>query len=236
MIDEIMLILAIDTALDSCSAAVLDTGAGVPIAQESQPMKRGHAEALMPLIARVMKQAGIAFSTLDRIAATTGPGSFTGLRVGLSAARGIALAAGKPVVGVTTLAAYAAPAVSESGEHPIISAIDARHDHVYLQVVSGNGSALVAPRVAPIDEALEAARFGAPHLVGNAARILADRWPADAPPPVKVDPQAAPDIVWVAWLGAAVDPTIALARPLYLRAPDARPPKDLLPQAPQSAS
>lgn len=104
-----MLILSIDTALDACAAAVLDTSAGGAIALESQPMKRGHAEALMPLIARVMKASGIGFAALDRIAATTGPGSFTGLRVGLSAARGIALAAGKPVVGVTTLTAYAAP-------------------------------------------------------------------------------------------------------------------------------
>ena len=84
-----MLILAIDTALDACAAAVLDTDASKLIAQESQPMKRGHAEALMPLIARVMKASGIGFAALDRIAVTTGPGSFTGLRVGLSAARGI---------------------------------------------------------------------------------------------------------------------------------------------------
>src|SRR5439155_20724451 len=105
--------------------AVLDTEKSRVIAQESQAMKRGHAEALMPLIARVMKESGVAFAALDRIAATTGPGSFTGLRVGLSAARGIALAAGKPVVGVTTLSAYAAPHVSEHGEYPIISAIDA---------------------------------------------------------------------------------------------------------------
>ena len=201
-----MLILAIDTALDACAAAVLDTSASKIIAQESQPMKRGHAEALMPLIARVMKASGVAFAALDRIAVTTGPGSFTGLRVGLSAARGIALAAGKPVVGVTTLTAYAAPVVSENGEHPVISAIDARHDHVYFQVVSGDGSSLIKPKVAPIAEALEASRFGAPHLVGNAAQILADRWPADAPPPFKIDPQAAPDIAWVAWLGAAVSP------------------------------
>ena len=231
-----MLILAIDTALDACAAAVLDTDAGKLIAQESLAMKRGHAEALMPLIARVIKQSGIAFASLDRIAATTGPGSFTGLRVGLSAARGIALAAGKPVVGVTTLTAYAAPVVSESGEQPIISAIDARHDHVYLQVVSGNGGSLVTPRVAPVSEALDAARYGAPYLVGNAARILAERWPADAPPPVKVDPQPAPDIAWVAWLGAAVNPDVALARPFYLRAPDAKPPKDPLPQASQPPS
>src|SRR5215475_15227718 len=145
-----MLILAIDTALDACAAAVLDTSAGKIIAQESQPMKRGHAEALMPLLARVMKASGVAFAALDRVAATTGPCSFTGLRVGLSAARGIGLAAGKPVVGITTLTAYAAPHVSEHGEHPIISAIDARHDHVYLQVVSGQGASLVTPRVAPV--------------------------------------------------------------------------------------
>src|SRR5260221_13849186 len=144
-----MLILAIDTALDACSAAVLDTDASKIIAQESQPMKRGHAEALMPLIARVMKASGIAFAALDRIAVTTGPGSFTGLRVGLSAARGIALAADKPVVGLTTLTAYAAPVVAENGEQPVISAIDARHDQVYFQVVRGNGSALIPPRIAP---------------------------------------------------------------------------------------
>src|SRR6201996_5838430 len=159
-----MLILAIDTALDACSVAALDTRTSRLIAQESQPMKRGHAEALMPMIARVMNEAELAFTALDRIAVTTGPGSFTGLRVGLSAARGIALAANKPVVGLTTLTAYAAPLVSESGEHPIISAIDARHDHVYLQAVSGNGSSLIRPRVASIEEALGAARFGAPYL------------------------------------------------------------------------
>jgi tRNA threonylcarbamoyladenosine biosynthesis protein TsaB len=228
-----MLILAIDTALDACSAAVLDTNANRIVAHESQPMKRGHAEALMPLIARVMTTAAIPFAKLDRIAVTTGPGSFTGLRVGLSAARGIALAAHKPVVGVTTLTAFAAPVVSENGEHPIIAAIDARHDHVYFQVVGGDGSPLVKPNVAPIGEVLDASRFGAPYLVGNAAKILADRWPADAPPPFGVEPMPAPDIAWVAWLGAAVDPETAPARPYYLRAPDAKPPKDPLAAAAQ---
>jgi tRNA threonylcarbamoyladenosine biosynthesis protein TsaB len=229
-----MLILAIDTALDACSAGVLDTDAGQLIALESQPMKRGHAEALMPLIQRVIDQSGVAFAALDRIAVTTGPGSFTGLRVGLSAARGIGLAAHKPVVGLTTLTAYAAPVVGQNAEQPIISAIDARHEHVYFQVVSGNGGSLVRPQVAPLDEALDASRFGAPYLVGNAANILADRWPADAPPPFKVDPRPAPDIAWVAWLGAAVGLDTAPARPFYLRAPDAKPPTDPLRRSPQS--
>jgi tRNA threonylcarbamoyladenosine biosynthesis protein TsaB len=229
-----MLILALDTALDACAAAVLDTRAGKLIAVESQSMKRGHAEALMPLIARVMKESGLPFAALDRIAVTTGPGSFTGLRVGLSAARGIGLAAGKPVVGLTTLSAYAAPVVSESGDNPVISAIDARHDQIYFQIVSHDGSTLVRPKVAPIAEALEAAQFGAPHLVGNAAAILADRWPSDSPPPFKVEALAAPDIIWVAWLGAAVDPATAPPKPFYLRAPDAKPSQDTV--GPQPAA
>ena len=224
-----MLILAIDTALDACAAAVLDTGSGKLIAQASQAMKRGHAEALMPLLADVMKQAGVPFAALDRIAVTTGPGSFTGLRVGLSAARGVGLAADKPVVGLTTLSAYAAPVLGEDETHPIISAIDARHDHVYFQVVGGDGSSLIEPKVAPISEALQASRFGAPYLVGNAAQILAERWPNDAPTPVKVDAQPAPDISWVAWLGAAADPASSPARPFYLRAPDAKPTFEVAP-------
>ena len=104
-----MRVLAMDTALGACSAAVLDTVYGGIIAAVSQPMARGQAEALMPLVQRVMNDASLAFADIDRIAVTTGPGSFTGLRVGIAAARGIALAAGRPIVGLTTLAAYAAP-------------------------------------------------------------------------------------------------------------------------------
>jgi tRNA threonylcarbamoyladenosine biosynthesis protein TsaB len=228
-----MLILAIDTALDACAACVLDTEADRLIARESLAMKRGHAEALMPMIARVMEQSGLSFLALDRIAVTTGPGSFTGLRVGLSAARGIALAAGRPAVGVTTLTAYAAPVVSEHGEHPVIAAIDARHDHLYFQVVGGDGTSLIAPQVAPIADALAAWRFGPPHLVGNAAGILGEHWPTHAAPPVMVDAQVAPDIAWVAWLGAAVSPESAPARPYYLRAPDAKPSKNMPPTTSQ---
>jgi tRNA threonylcarbamoyladenosine biosynthesis protein TsaB len=218
-----MLVLAIDTALEACAVAVLDTDTAALLACEQQMMARGHAEALMPMIERVIVAADVGFASLDRIAVTTGPGSFTGLRVGLSAARGIGLAAKKPVVGLTTLSAFAAPLVAEVREHPIISAIDARHDQVYLQVVEGNGTMLQRPRLMPIVTALQAADHGAPVLVGNAARLLAERWPADAPLPVRVEVQAAPDIAWVAWLGAAADPAKAQARPFYLRRPDAKP-------------
>ena len=227
-----MLILAIDTALGACACCVLDVDSGRLIASQSLPMARGHAEALMPVIAEVMNLAGVGYSRLDRIAVTTGPGSFTGLRVGLSAARGIALAAGKPAIGVTTLTAYSAPEISEHGRDPVICAIDARHDQVYCQVVSGNGAPLVRPKLKPIAELLEAARFGTPILVGNAADAVALRWPRDLAP-VKVDVAAAPDIEWVAWVGAALSPEQAPARPSYLRAPDARPQAPLIqPAAP----
>src|SRR5690348_3110585 len=143
-----MRILAIDTALEVCAAAVLDTAHGAILARESIAMTRGHAEALMPMIARVMAASGGTFDALDRIAVTVGPGSFTGLRVGIAAARGLALAAKRPAVGLTTLSAYAAPIVGRSGTAPVISAIDARHDHVYFQIVGGDGSRLVQPGIA----------------------------------------------------------------------------------------
>src|SRR5207237_9840175 len=97
-------VLALETALEACAAAVLDTAWTELAASETLPMARGHAEALMPLVARVMDGANIEFDELDRVAVTVGPGSFTGVRVGIAAARGIALAAGKPVVGLPPLA------------------------------------------------------------------------------------------------------------------------------------
>src|ERR1700683_181013 len=98
-----MRVLAIDTALAACSAAVLDTEYGGIVASESLPMVRGHADALMPLLQRAMNRARLSLPDIDRIAVPTGPGSFTGLRVGIAAARGIALAADKPGVGLSTL-------------------------------------------------------------------------------------------------------------------------------------
>jgi tRNA threonylcarbamoyl adenosine modification protein YeaZ len=216
-----MRVLAIDTALEACSAAVLDTGA--VSAHDSLPMQRGHAEALMPLIARVMQRAGAAFAELDRIAVTTGPGSFTGLRVGIAAARGLALAAGKPAVGITTLAAYAAPFIADDDSLPVVAAIDARHEHVYLQVFGPGGRTLVTPRLLPLHEALRVAATGSPRIVGTAANVLAAAWPLGERLPRAVEQRAAPDIDWVARLGALAADTSAPVKPLYLRAPDAQP-------------
>jgi tRNA threonylcarbamoyladenosine biosynthesis protein TsaB len=218
-----MRVLAIDTALEACAAAVLDTEHGV-LATETQAMARGHAEALIPLISRVMNAAKIEFKSLDRIAVTSGPGSFTGLRVGISAARGLALAAGKPAVGLTTLAAFAAPPIAQDDSIPVAVAIDARHQHVYLQIFGPGGRTLVAPRIASIRDAVRVAANGPTRLVGNAASMLMSAWPSGEEAPVLVDEQSAPDIVWVARLGAAAaSEKLSAPKPLYLRAPDAQP-------------
>ncbi len=218
-----MRVLAIDTALEACSAAVLDTERGV-LASESIPMQRGHAEALMPLIARVMDAARTAFAAVDRIAVTTGPGSFTGLRVGIAAARGLALAAERPAYGITTLAAYAAPRIAQDDSIPVVAAIDARHGHLYMQIFGPGGRTLMAPRIAGIGEAIRAAANGRTRIVGSAANVLAAAWPDREAAPELVDQQAAPDVTWVARLGAAVAGAPAgPPKPLYLREPDAQP-------------
>jgi tRNA threonylcarbamoyladenosine biosynthesis protein TsaB len=218
-----MRILAIDTALVACAAAVFETEGARMLGRASLPMARGHAEALMPLLARVMDAAAIEFRELDRIAVTVGPGSFTGLRVGIAAARGIALASGKPVVGISTLSAFAAPHIANEEGAAIAASIDARHGSVYLQVFASSGRTLVAPRVATLPDAVRAAMAAPVRLVGSGAALLLAEWPPDQPAPLEVDRCDAPSIDWVARLGAAAPKTDVPPTPLYLRPPDARP-------------
>jgi len=218
-----MRVLAIDTALAACAAAVLDTEHGGIVASESLPMIRGHAEALMPLVKRVMDEAGMGFTAIDRIAVTTGPGSFTGLRVGLAAARGIALAAGKPAVGLSTLSVFAAPHMATDDSFPVIAAIDARHAHVYLQVFSPGGRHFRTPRLASLREAAAAAAETPACIVGSAAQAVADALTDGDAMPVVVDARDAPDIAWVARMGAVVPEGQSPPAPQYLRAADAQP-------------
>lgn len=221
-----MRILAIDTSLSACSACVLDAASPVPVALEQMALERGHAEALMPLIERVMSgisgggtKAG--FASLTRVAVTIGPGSYTGLRVGISAARAIGLAARIPVVGVTTLAALAAPLIGREPGRLITAAIDARHGHVYVTVLNSAGRPIVAPKLASLKDAARAIGAGPASLVGSGAALVAQEAWAMALDVVVIDGSTAPDITWVARLGLLSDPAQAGPRPLYLRAPEA---------------
>jgi tRNA threonylcarbamoyladenosine biosynthesis protein TsaB len=218
-----MRVLAIDTALAACSAALMDTEQGGIIAGESLAMTRGHAEALMPLLARVIERSGMTLPEIDRVVVTTGPGSFTGLRVGISAARGIALAAKKPAVGVSTLSAYAAPHLTADNTVPVVCAIDARHEHVYLQVFSPDGRSLTPPRLATLREAAQAASASPACIVGSAAHAVAAAMARTSATPVHIDARAAPDIAWVARLGATLAEDQSPPRPQYLHAPGAQP-------------
>ena len=216
-----MRVLAIDTALGACAAAVLDSERGAILSSESDAMVRGHAEALMPLIARVMDAGRCEFADLDRIAVTVGPGSFTGLRVGISAARGIALAVGKPSIGLSTLSALAAPHVAARSGEAIIAALDARNEQVYFQVFAPDGTTIAAPRLDRVRAAVRAVPVGPTVITGSAAELVATHWPSGSPSP-RLETRAAPDIGWVARLGAAAIDEGTPPKPMYLRRPDAR--------------
>jgi tRNA threonylcarbamoyladenosine biosynthesis protein TsaB len=214
-------ILAIDTALDACSVCIASDSTDDLLAHESMVLGRGHAEALLPMIERVVARAEGGFEALDRVAVTVGPGSYTGLRVGLSAARAVGLATGIPVVGVTTLSALLAPLLAQNGEGLIVAAIDARHGSVYLQAMSMTDGIVVPPSHLPVTEAA-AMLDGVVTLVGSGAPLVAQAAKARGLD-VAVAGTGAAEIAWVASLGMLADPAQALARPLYLRGPDAQP-------------
>jgi tRNA threonylcarbamoyladenosine biosynthesis protein TsaB len=209
-------VLALDTALAACSVAVLDTNPEQVLARVSLPMERGHAEALMPMIDQALGGPG-ALQTVDRIVVTTGPGSFTGIRVGLSAARGLALATAKPLIGVTTLIALVAPALATGDGRAVAAAVDARHGRVFFQIFAPSGMGLVPARVLSAKDAARMAGEGAVRLVGSGAPMVLE---ASNVRHEIVPESFAPDPVWLARLGAAAPVPDRPPRPVYLRPPD----------------
>jgi tRNA threonylcarbamoyl adenosine modification protein YeaZ len=218
-----MRILALDTALGACAACVLEDGRAEPLAIEQALLERGHAEALLPLVARVMERVEGGFSSLSRVAVTVGPGSFTGLRVALAAARAIGLAARIPVVGVSTLGAYCAAMLTREAGRICAAAIDARHGTVYVQALAPGGGMLLPAQQLSLKEAVRAMATGSISLAGSGATMLAHEAWSIGLDAVVVDASPAPDIRWVARLGIMADPETALPRPLYLRAAEAQP-------------
>ena len=218
-----MRILAIDTALNACAAGVLDASVGQVLAEESLALERGHAEALLPLLDRVISQIGGRFQSIDRVAVTIGPGSYTGLRVGIAAARAIGLAARAPVVGVSTLSGLLAPLVATGERRIAAAAIDARHGGVYLQAVAPGGRTIVHASHLSLRDAVRFLGSGPVVITGSGAAVIA----AEAiEAGVSVDlslAEVTPDVAWIARLGAIADPANALPKPLYLKGPDAKP-------------
>jgi len=214
-----MRLLALDTAMEACSVALwLDDSVA---AARRRLMARGHAEALMPMVAEVMAEAALTYGDLDAFAVSRGPGTFTGLRIGLAAARGLALAAARPLIGLSTLEVLAAAVPAEQRHGSIMAAIDARRGEIYGQGFAPDLSPL-GEAAARNAEALAGEPWRAPvHVVGTAAESMAALLGEAA---TAVPGDGCPDARVAAQLAAGRPlPTVgAPVAPLYLRAPDAR--------------
>ena len=224
-----MNVLAFDTCLGAVSVAVRWRDARGEWQEHGaiEMRARGHAERLMPMIAEVMKTAGLSFPRVHRIAVTVGPGSFTGVRTGVAAARGLALAAGIPVIGATSLAVMAEQAfealAASRRERPLAVAADARRDMVYVQAFAGPRQAATQALVATPEDAAAAITSGPVLIVGWGAKAVAEATMAAGGDAEAALPELQPDARALARLAEALLPVSPL-RPLYLRAPDAKPP------------
>lgn len=237
------LILAVDTALAACSAALV-RGDRV-IAARHETIGRGHAERLMPMTEEVMAEAraaGVDYADIDAVAVTVGPGAFTGLRIGLSAARALALALGRPVVPVTTFAAVAAESLSAAPLPPgsVFAVLhDARRGELYVEILRFAGldaaglariGTVGSPRALPLAAVMAALDTDIVAALGSGVPLLRDALLARG-----IAPREAvlyPDARWIARLAArrlAAGGPLEPARPLYLRAPDAKLPGGISP-------
>lgn len=211
------LILALDCATDGCAVALV-RGERI-LATDSIDAERGQAELLLPMVERARDAARIALDDVSRVAVTTGPGSFTGIRIGLSAARGLALTLGVPVVGIDCFAAIAHGVPADLRPHGVTVAIESKRDALFAQSFDAN--------LTPTGDAvaLAPAQLAAALTIRTIAGTGAARLAAADPTLHLLSAYRRPDPVALARLGALANPATALARPLYLRPPDAAPPR-----------
>jgi len=184
-------------------------------------MERGHAEALAPMVEEAMRASGIAFADIDRLAVTTGPGTFTGQRVGLAFMRGLRVALKKPLVGITTLEAMCAAAMDETQLECAAAIHDARRGEAYLAITSKD-ALLLAPQILLLDDVADriaktVAQRTTVALAGTAAEAVAARLKSG-----RITSVRQPDALWVARLAARAPEPSQAPHPLYLRAPDAK--------------
>lgn len=221
-----MNILALDTSMGACNAAVLlADGATQRIVLCEETMARGHAEALMPMVAEVMTEAGLDFAALDLIAATLGPGSFTGVRIAIAAARGLALATGAKLYGTDSLTVMARTALASGllPNGPFAVAVDARRGMLYLGLYDQAGARREGPLLISPDDAARLLPRDLKRAVGSGALLLSE---ASAAHGRRIDaalPELQPSAAQLAEIALKARETVSILRPLYLRPPDARP-------------
>ena len=164
-----MLVLGLDTSLQACSAALLDSAEDRVLGRAFEPMETGQAERLAVMVRDLLAEASVPIQDLDRFAATCGPGTFTGIRIGLAFVRGLALATGRPALGIPTLEAIAAGIGDNPAGRNVAVAVDARRGEVYFQLF---GSASGAPQLLPIAAAAGQCQGQAVVLAGTGAALL----------------------------------------------------------------
>jgi tRNA threonylcarbamoyladenosine biosynthesis protein TsaB len=225
-----MNVLAFDTCLGSVSAAVRwRSAAGEWLLRDRFELRSsGHAERLMPMLAEVMDEAGLAFSDLDRLAVTMGPGTFTGVRAGVAAARALALASSLPVVGASSLAVMAHHAREQLGKAQtdmLAVAVDARRGLVYFQVFGPTQEATGHPSLVAPQDVASLCGTRPVVVVGSGARAVADAAATAGGRPEARLPDLQPHARSLALLAERLTPSEPL-RPLYLRPPDVKPQAD----------
>lgn len=225
----ILKILALDTATTACSVALnID---GDTVAWRFEAMGRGHSEALMPMVVDVLAEAGLAAKDCDLIAVTRGPGGFTGLRIGLAAARGLALAAGVTCVGVATTEAIAEAARAEAGaDQAVLVALDSKRADVFVQLVDADGKARSEPQAVGLDGVAawldEFDLKAQPLVVGDAAERVLEQLDSTAIRGHSGDIPDAKQVAFLAWRQAQSGVAFSAPSPLYLRPPDAALPEN----------
>ncbi len=207
-----MKILAIDTAGADCGVALYDAASTTLLASEQETIVKGHAERLMAMIEAVLGHAGVSMADIDRVAVSVGPGSFTGIRVGVSTARGLGLALEVPVLGISSLQALAHAAAGNG--RPVLALIDAKRGEVFAQVFDEAKKALSEPAAMTIEDARALQdQYPQAILAGSGVRLL-----SGAEPAISIYPVAA-----IAQLAADANNATPKPAPLYLRGPDAKP-------------
>jgi tRNA threonylcarbamoyladenosine biosynthesis protein TsaB len=214
-----MIALALDSSGSACSVALVERN-GTVLARRFRAMSRGHAEVLMPMLRDAMTEAGVGFDALGLIAATVGPGSFTGIRVGLAAAQGLALATGLPAMGITAFEAVA-EAVEPDGA-AVVVAIESRRAELFVQIFADSGIASGPPMAVAPEDLAAVLPDGRLVLAGDGAERAAAALTA-AGRAIAVSGVAAPDarhVARVALRRRLQGGAVPALQPLYLRAPD----------------
>jgi tRNA threonylcarbamoyl adenosine modification protein YeaZ len=214
-----MIVLAIDCAASLCAACVYDAVAQKELGRNVLDLGKGHAEHLMAVIADALNASGVGYVDLDAIAVSTGPGSFTGVRVGVSTARGLALALKIPAIGVTTLEALAAQAREKFPGRAVLVALDGGREEIHAALYDEAAILRYGPAVSTLAEMVEMASTNMPVLAGTVGGKIA----AAATGVFDFGPQNATADISVYARLAATKGADEKPHPLYLRAADAKP-------------